>query len=118
MHNMPAVDQICHPLTPSPLLLVCPLAQIYVWSMKTGRLLDILAGHEGPVSGLAFSPRQPLLASSSWDRTVRTWDVFDGKVGGWGCSGCCCLAMTMLALGGLDIWQHWRPVLCHLLSCC
>jgi WD40 repeat protein len=48
--------------------------------MKTGRLLDILAGHEGPVSGLAFSPRQPLLASSSWDRTVRTWDVFDGKV--------------------------------------
>lgn len=24
--------------------------------MKTGRLLDILSGHEGPVHGLAFSP--------------------------------------------------------------
>lgn len=24
--------------------------------MKTGRLLDILSGHEGPVHGLVFSP--------------------------------------------------------------
>lgn len=30
--------------------------QIFVWSMKTGRLLDMLSGHEGPVYGLAFSP--------------------------------------------------------------
>mgnify|MGYP001807890231 CR=1 FL=1 len=42
--------------------------QVYVWSVKTGRLLDVLAGHEGPVSGLAFSPTQPLLASCSWDK--------------------------------------------------
>ncbi|MEW5311682.1 MAG: hypothetical protein WDW38_003377 [Sanguina aurantia] len=53
--------------------------QIYVWSLKTGRLLDILSGHEGPVSALAFSPTGPLLASASWDCTVRTWDVFEGK---------------------------------------
>lgn len=30
--------------------------QIFVWSMKTGRLLDILSGHQGPVHGLMFSP--------------------------------------------------------------
>jgi len=30
--------------------------QIFVWSMKTGRLLDVLSGHEGPVHGLMFSP--------------------------------------------------------------
>jgi hypothetical protein len=24
--------------------------------MKTGRLLDVLSGHEGPVHGLMFSP--------------------------------------------------------------
>lgn len=29
---------------------------IYVWSLQTGRLLEVLSGHEGPVSGLCFSP--------------------------------------------------------------
>jgi WD40 repeat protein len=48
-----------------------PLVQIYVWSVKTGRLLDVLAGHEGPVSALAFCPTQPLLASCSWDRCAQ-----------------------------------------------
>lgn len=32
--------------------------EIYIWSLQTGRLLDVLSGHEGPVSGLAFSPNQ------------------------------------------------------------
>ena len=53
--------------------------QIFVWSIKTGRLLEILAAHEGPVVGLAFDPHRPVLASVSWDRTLRTWDVFSGK---------------------------------------
>ncbi|KAK1576270.1 hypothetical protein Q3G72_012551 [Acer saccharum] len=52
---------------------------IFVWSMKTGRLLDILSGHEGPVHGMAFSPTNAILASSSWDKTIRLWDVFEGK---------------------------------------
>ncbi|KAG0576923.1 hypothetical protein M758_5G111300 [Ceratodon purpureus] len=53
--------------------------QIYVWSVKTGRLLDVLSGHEGPVYGLSFSPTSEMLASSSWDKTVKLWDVFEGK---------------------------------------
>ncbi|KAG1660074.1 hypothetical protein FOA52_006420 [Chlamydomonas sp. UWO 241] len=54
--------------------------QIYVWSLKTGRLLDVLSGHEGPVSALAFSPLEGgLLASCSWDRSARVWDVYNGK---------------------------------------
>ncbi|XP_050232821.1 periodic tryptophan protein 2 [Mercurialis annua] len=53
--------------------------EIFVWSMKTGRLLDVLSGHEGPVHGLTFSPTNAVLASSSWDKTVRLWDVFEGK---------------------------------------
>jgi len=53
--------------------------QIFVWSVKTRRLLDVLSGHTGPVVGLAFSPKLSLLASVSWDHNLRTWDVFDGK---------------------------------------
>ncbi|KAK7311851.1 hypothetical protein RJT34_10268 [Clitoria ternatea] len=53
--------------------------EIFVWSMRTGRLLDMLSGHEAPVHGLTFSPTNAILASSSYDKTVRLWDVFDGK---------------------------------------
>ena len=56
--------------------------QIFVWALRTGRLLDVLAAHEGPVCALGFSPAQPLLASASWDKTVRTWDVFRRAPGG------------------------------------
>jgi len=56
--------------------------QVYVWAVRPARLLDAQAGHEGPVVALAFSPAQPLLASASWDRTVRTWDVFRRGPGG------------------------------------
>ena len=50
--------------------------QIYVWSLRTGRLLTVLSGHEGPVVSLQFSSTHPILASASWDKTVRLWDVF------------------------------------------
>jgi len=49
--------------------------EIYMWSVQTGKLLDILTGHTAPVSGLAFSPTGNQLASSSWDRSVRLWSV-------------------------------------------
>ncbi|KAJ3145808.1 hypothetical protein HDU89_006860 [Geranomyces variabilis] len=48
--------------------------EIFVWSVQTGKLLDIFTGHEGPVSALAFS--DGMLASASWDKSVRMWDVF------------------------------------------
>ena len=59
--------------------------QIFVWSLKTGRLLDILAGHQGPVAQLAFSPTLSLLVSGSWDKTVRyagseLWDLSSAEV--------------------------------------
>jgi periodic tryptophan protein 2 len=53
--------------------------EIFVWSLKTGRLLDVLSGHEGPVSSLSFNPIEPVLASSSWDKSIKLWDVFESK---------------------------------------
>lgn len=49
---------------------------IHVWSVQTGQLLDTLSGHEGPVSALAFSQENSVLASASWDKTVRIWSIF------------------------------------------
>lgn len=50
--------------------------EIYMWSVQTGKLLDILTGHTAPVSALQFSPTGNQLASASWDRSVRLWAVF------------------------------------------
>jgi periodic tryptophan protein 2 len=51
--------------------------EVFLWSVQTGKLLDILTGHEGPVSSLDFSPTGAnQLVSASWDRTVRIWNVF------------------------------------------
>lgn len=49
---------------------------IYVWSVQTGALLDTLAGHEGPISCLAFGSENSVLALSSWDKTIRIWNIF------------------------------------------
>ncbi|CAG5124103.1 unnamed protein product, partial [Candidula unifasciata] len=50
---------------------------IYVWTMKTGRLLQTLAGHEGPISALDFSQADAVLASGSWDKTVKLWGIYE-----------------------------------------
>lgn len=50
---------------------------IYLWSVQTGALLDELSGHEGPISSLEFTPDGRMLVSGSWDKTIRTWNVFD-----------------------------------------
>ncbi|KAK1928495.1 Periodic tryptophan protein 2 [Phytophthora citrophthora] len=55
---------------------------VYVWSLQTGRLTDVLSGHTGPVTSLSFSPSssvEPILASASWDHTVRLWNLFASK---------------------------------------
>jgi len=52
------------------------IATIHIWSVQTGQLLDQLAGHEGPVSCLAFTPDGNSLISGSWDNTVRVWSIF------------------------------------------
>ncbi|KAF2898642.1 hypothetical protein ILUMI_07536 [Ignelater luminosus] len=53
--------------------------EIFLWSVKMGRLLEILAGHEGPVASVAFSPSvtSTTLASVSWDKTLRIWNAIE-----------------------------------------
>lgn len=53
--------------------------EIYLWSIKLGRLLEVLSGHEGPVSALAFAPvaTSTTLVSGSWDKTIKIWNCIE-----------------------------------------
>lgn len=55
--------------------------EIYLWSLTTGRLVDVLTGHQGPVASLSFSnnPTSSQLASVSWDKTVKVWDALESN---------------------------------------
>ncbi|KAK9239150.1 WD40-repeat-containing domain protein [Lipomyces kononenkoae] len=53
---------------------------IHLWSVQTGQLLDRLSGHEGPISCLSFADDGGVLASASWDKTVRIWNIFSRHV--------------------------------------
>lgn len=41
--------------------------------------LQILSGHTAPISAIAISSAHSTLASVSWDKTLRLWDVMKGK---------------------------------------
>jgi len=65
--------------------LVCAGSQtefeVYVWSMRTGRLLDVLSGHQAPVVSLCFTADASMLATGSWDNFVMLWRIGDEKRG-------------------------------------
>ncbi|MCP9257542.1 hypothetical protein DINM_000890 [Dirofilaria immitis] len=46
---------------------------IYIWSLENGKLLDILSGHSAPIASISVHGTH--LASASWDKTLRIWNV-------------------------------------------
>lgn len=49
---------------------------VYVFSVQTGVLLEVLTGHQAPVSCVLFSPTDPVLATCGWDGTVRLNELY------------------------------------------
>ena len=43
--------------------------------------VQVLGGHEAPISSLQFNPQKSQLISCGWDKTLRVWSVFTEKGG-------------------------------------
>jgi periodic tryptophan protein 2 len=52
---------------------------IHLWSMKHGKLLEVLSGHEAPVMSLEFSPNptSSALVSGAWDQQIKIWNCLE-----------------------------------------
>jgi periodic tryptophan protein 2 len=50
--------------------------EVFVWSMASGSLVEVLTGHTGPVSSVSIDPMGHFIATCSWDKTVKLWDIY------------------------------------------
>jgi WD40 repeat protein len=81
---------------------------IHLLDVAMGKDVKTLAGHTGPVTALAYTPKGDLLVSASADKTAQVWNVADGANKGKLDHGAAvhCLAVSAdgarLATGGAD----------------
>lgn len=52
--------------------------EIRLWDLRNGKRLKTLKGHTNVITALAVHPDKPLLASSSYDKTIKLWNLDTG----------------------------------------
>ncbi|MGH7225585.1 MAG: WD40 repeat domain-containing protein, partial [Gemmataceae bacterium] len=56
-----------------------PKGTIRLWAAATGQLERALNGHQDKVHSFVFSPDSRRLASTDYNKTIRVWDVANGR---------------------------------------
>ena len=54
--------------------------ELLLWNTATGERVRNVTGHSGPLTGVSYHPGGNLIATSSWDRTIRLWDAATGDL--------------------------------------
>jgi WD40 repeat protein len=57
----------------------CEDSKVYLWCLPGTEPARVLSGHQSSVIEVDFHPTEPLLASASWDGTIRLWDTASGE---------------------------------------
>ncbi|CAD8144037.1 unnamed protein product [Paramecium octaurelia] len=52
--------------------------EVYVFSLQTGQLVEVISGHQAPITSIKFiqAEEKVLLISGSWDKTIRIHDLY------------------------------------------
>jgi len=53
---------------------------VWIYDAQSGDEIDLLIAHRDGIRDISFSPDGRTLASGSWDRTIRLWDVDTGSL--------------------------------------
>eukprot|EP00850_Spirogloea_muscicola_P000652 SM000002S05732 [mRNA] locus=s2:1945598:1951529:+ [translate_table: standard] len=56
---------------------------VYAYNPERGATLGQVVAHDDAVSGLHVASRASVLASCSWDGTVKTWELAEGRTLSW-----------------------------------
>jgi eukaryotic-like serine/threonine-protein kinase len=77
VHPSGVLDMAWHP-DGERLAAACADYRVYLWNVSTARLETVLSGHQAEVTRVMFTHEGDLLASGSWDGTLRLWDPWSG----------------------------------------